>query len=95
MFAKLLILKQTWLSNSRLAFWGKTFLVGALCWALYIQLKAPASGWYFLLAKLLSSQWPWLIGVFVLMPLNWCLEALKWRTLNEVERRPIATLASF
>jgi hypothetical protein len=31
--------------------------------------------------QLRQAQWPWLIAVIALMPVNWGLEALKWRQL--------------
>lgn len=93
MFTKLLILKQNWIANQRqLVFWGKWLLVIVLCWALFVQLQGQSRHWDAQLTRLIVVNWPFLVLVFALMPLNWLFEALKWRTLLGISAKHFSLL---
>ncbi|MBL7792007.1 MAG: flippase-like domain-containing protein [Saprospiraceae bacterium] len=61
----------------------KALLVGWLGYILYRQVvvEAGMSGLWRHLAGLWPEKMPWLLAAAVLMPVNWMLEAQKWRCL--------------
>ncbi len=50
----------------------------SIYWKIGYQ-EHPADLWTAFLEALKTSYWPYLLAVFLLMPLNWILETLKWR----------------
>ncbi|MBK8703324.1 MAG: flippase-like domain-containing protein [Saprospiraceae bacterium] len=61
----------------------KALLVGWLGYILYRQVvvEAGMSGLWRHIAGLWPEKMPWLLAAAVLMPINWMLEAQKWRCL--------------
>jgi hypothetical protein len=62
----------------------KAVVAGLLLWAIYRQVFGRGDAvelWAAWQQQLQSGRWPWLLVAAVLMPLNWALEAAKWRYL--------------
>lgn len=66
--------------STQLAFSGLVlvFLLGSLWWQLEHTENLPAL-WAVFIHYLHRSNGGWLLGAFLLMPLNWLVETLKWR----------------
>lgn len=70
--------------NSYLNFFIKVVLLGLLSWAIYVQIFSKENLpdlWQTFVARLQNGNRWWLFATIFLMPLNWSLEALKWRRL--------------
>lgn len=57
----------------------KAGMAGALGWVLYQQVVENAGIWTAFRQAMHTNYWIWLLVTIVLMPVNWGLEALKWR----------------
>lgn len=62
----------------------KALIAGLLFWVLYQQVFAKENAdqiWTLFLYNLKHQPFGWLLVAFVLMPVNWIFENLKWQTL--------------
>lgn len=62
----------------------KAAVAGLLLWAIYRHVYGRSDAtelWAAWQQQLQAGQWPWLALAIALMPLNWALEAAKWRYL--------------
>ncbi len=67
-----------------LNFFIKALLLTLLAWAIYAQLLSKDNLpelWKTFLGQVQKGNLWWLFAVFFLMPLNWSIEALKWKRL--------------
>src|SRR5690606_12786240 len=67
-----------------LNFFIKALLLTLLAWAIYAQLLSKDNLpelWQTFLGQVQKGNLWWLFAVFFLMPLNWSIEALKWKRL--------------
>ncbi len=76
-------MKRT-LASTPLEWSLKLLVAAAVLWALWVQVfrdEDPAALWAMFRAQLSRHHLPYLVLCILLMPLNWLLEAAKWRRL--------------
>ena len=79
MFSSVLSLK----SDKKIIFWGKiAVFAGLLTYIIYVVRQQPFD-WTIVRTQLRNVDHPerWLAGLFLLTPINWGFEALKWQIL--------------
>lgn len=70
------------LSEKRINFWIKLIIILLLVLSLYWKIgirENVADLWLAFKTSLTSGSWYWLVITFILMPVNWSLETLKWQ----------------
>ncbi|GAB3990302.1 hypothetical protein GCM10028807_17170 [Spirosoma daeguense] len=71
------------LSGKKFIFWAKTAVFAGLVLYIGYVIRQQYVDWHLVAALLRSVRYPerWFIGLFLLTPINWGFEALKWQIL--------------